>query len=131
MAKKKVTKEFPLLSPESTTEEAMEQLMEGHITKDQYVEWDHARVALATTKGQKKGKARKKTECPLDYGQFMKDAKPITLDIGGQEIDLEPRQFSSGSFGYGFSGKVQTKVGKVAVKLQCSLNMTVVGSKPQ
>jgi hypothetical protein len=139
MAKKPVTaskaaKTYALLTPDSTVAEALEQLTSGHITADQYAEWDAARLKVAQAKAagpKKKDAGRRRTECPLTFEEFIEQAKALTMNVNGQSILLEPRQFSSGSFGWGFSGKIGHSVGGEAVKVQCSLNMTVVGSKPE
>lgn len=59
---------------------------------------------------------------------------PILLvaRVGGQEVQLgyaEPRNFSTGSYGYNLSGKVNLPTGNKLAKLQMSINITVVNSK--
>jgi len=70
-----------------------------------------------------------KTTCPLTRKQFADSAKPITVSVAGQSIVLDPKQFSTGSFGFGNSSKVIILIGGEPVKCQASFNLTVVGSK--
>lgn len=67
---------------------------------------------------------------PISNGDFLQSADSITINIGGKDIDLDPRSFSSGSVGFGYSGKVTVTVGGIKVPLQASINLTVIGSKP-
>lgn len=79
----------------------------------------------------KKAEGFKKTTCPLTLKQFVDKAEPIVLKIGDQTIHLDPREFSSGSFGWGFSGKVVLDTCGKPCKVQCSMNLVLVGSKPE
>jgi hypothetical protein len=63
--------------------------------------------------------------------KFLKTAKPLTIivqDADGNEVKrlyAAPKQFSTGSVGYGCSEKLDTDCRRI----QASLNMTVIGSK--
>lgn len=58
---------------------------------------------------------------------WVEKSSPIEVKVPGAvgSVVFEPRIFSSGSCGYGFSGKININ----GDKLQCSFNMVVVGSK--
>jgi hypothetical protein len=66
---------------------------------------------------------------PLSLTEFMSKAQALPATIGTQSIALDPKQFSTGSFGYGFNGKVTIMVDGKPVTCQLGLNLTVVGSK--
>lgn len=59
------------------------------------------------------------------YLEWDTAARPFTIVIDGQSLILEPRENSSGSFGFGYYGKVNIKVGQEPVKFQASLSLTV------
>ena len=46
-----------------------------------------------------------KTTCPISRADFLANAKPITIDLGGHPITAEPREFSTGSFGWYVNAK--------------------------
>jgi hypothetical protein len=48
---------------------------------------------------------------------------------GAAKYELDPREFSSGSFGWFASEKLVIPVGSKRVRCQMSLNVTVIGSK--
>lgn len=121
MAKKK---EAFVLSETATVEEALAALRDGNLTHAQYLEWDAARVR------QLQGRADgQRKDCPITLNQFLTLARPITLMVDGQSITLEPREYSSGSFGFGYYGKVTTKIGEQQIKLQASISLVVANSK--
>ena len=80
-------------------------------------------------------KERKKTECPLTKEQFMEAAKPVTLTIeqGGSKVQmtLGLKEFSSGSYGWFGNDKLTLVVGETACKIQPSISLVLVGSKPK
>ncbi len=67
---------------------------------------------------------------PISNAEFLSKAEAIVVEIGGKKVKINPRSFSSGSVGFGFSGKVTALVGGVEVPLQASINLTEIGSKP-
>ncbi len=79
-------------------------------------------------RSERKGKASAK--CQLTKEQFLSQAQPVTLTIGDKTIEVKPREFSTGSFGWFYSGKAQLLVGDTAVHVQVGLNLTAIGSKP-
>lgn len=123
-----------VLGPNATVDEAIEALQNGDLTREQYAEWDRARMQRLKGKPSKGGGGGNKTTCPLTTKDFLAKATPINLEVDGQVVSLAPRQFGKDgdaerSFGWGYSGKIDKKVGDKSVKLQSSINLVVVGSK--
>ena len=42
----------------------------------------------------------KRTDCPITHAKFRSSAKPIRVKIGSLEVDVEPKEFSTGSLGW-------------------------------
>ncbi len=61
---------------------------------------------------------------------FLKSG-PIVANIGGVNMTLSPKEFSTGSVGYSGTAKVTVLVDGQPVDLQCSINPVVIGSKGQ
>jgi hypothetical protein len=70
-----------------------------------------------------------KTPCPIDRAEFKQHAVPVTFDVAGTQVSAEPREFSTGSFGWYFTGKVNIEVNGKRLPVQVGCNLTVVGSK--
>jgi hypothetical protein len=70
-----------------------------------------------------------KSPCPVSKTQFLEKAEPVKLTINGQEIVADRREFSTGSFGWYYNGKVNITVEGRPLSVQVGLNLTVVGSK--
>jgi hypothetical protein len=70
-----------------------------------------------------------KSPCPVSKTHFIEKAEPIKLVINGQELVADKREFSTGSFGWFFNGKISVAVDGKPVSVQVGLNLTVVGSK--
>jgi hypothetical protein len=70
----------------------------------------------------------KKTTCPITRAQF-RSAKPVTITIGGQQMEAEVKEFSTGSLGWYLNTKITLEVDGVRVPVQVGLNLTIVGSK--
>lgn len=70
-----------------------------------------------------------KTECPLTAAQFASKAPPLTIVVNGQTMLAQPREFSTGSFGWYLTGKVAAVVDGKHVSVQIGMNLTVIGSK--
>ena len=70
-----------------------------------------------------------KTACPIDRADFMKHATPVTFEIAGTPVTADAREFSTGSFGWYFTGKVNIVVDGKKLPVQVGCNLTVVGSK--
>ena len=63
--------------------------------------------------------------------QFLA-GKPIMANIGGTNIILTPKEFSTGSVGYSGTAKVTVlEEDGTPISLQCSINPTVIGSKDE
>lgn len=75
------------------------------------------------------GKEKAKTVCPVSRAEFLKNAKPVELTINGQTLYADPKEFSTGSFGWHANGKITFKVGDTPVTAQMGLLFTAVGSK--
>ncbi len=70
-----------------------------------------------------------KTACPIDRTEFKQNASPVTFEIAGTQVTADPREFSTGSFGWYFTGKVTIEVAGKKLPVQVGCNLTVVGSK--
>jgi hypothetical protein len=70
-----------------------------------------------------------KTNCPLTRSEFKKQAQAIKVDVGGVAMMAEPKEFSTGSFGWYLSGKATLMVGDKPVQVQVGANLAVIGSK--
>jgi hypothetical protein len=66
--------------------------------------------------------------CPISRAQFDK-AETVIIEVDGQRVMAEPKEFSTGSFGWNYSGKMVIEVDGVRVPVQVGVNLTVVGSK--
>lgn len=90
----------------------------------------------------------KATKCPVTREKFEETARPMLLSLTGGNVPEGERValaigvarhkdkdgnlafgFSTGSFGWGASDKITIMVDGVPVKVQASVNLTVVGSK--
>jgi hypothetical protein len=70
-----------------------------------------------------------KSACPVSRTQFLEKAEPVKVAINGQEIIADKREFSTGSFGWYYNGKISVMVDGKPLSIQVGLNLTVVGSK--
>ncbi|CAE8585095.1 unnamed protein product [Polarella glacialis] len=87
-------------------------------------EAEEARAAPNPKEGTKAKQASSMTK-----GEFMKKAKRFTIKIGDKNINVDPKQFSTGSSGFYASGKALVEVGGISLQLQIGMNCTVIGSK--
>jgi len=69
--------------------------------------------------------------CPVTREQFRENAKPVSIVVNGVEMEAQPKEFSTGSFGWYLTGKTLLPVGDQKVNVQIGLNLTVIGSKEQ
>ncbi len=67
--------------------------------------------------------------CPISRAKFREAAQPIRIEIQGQPMVAEVKEFSTGSFGWYVNGKTVIGVGGTPVSVQIGMNLTVVGSK--
>lgn len=71
-----------------------------------------------------------KTTCPISRSDFLAKAEPLKLDLGnGQILTAEPREFSTGSFGWYVNQKASITVDGKTLSVQVGSNLIVVGSK--
>ncbi len=70
-----------------------------------------------------------KSPCPISKDDFLKQAQPIEIDIAGVKMTANPRQFSTGSFGWYLTGKATLTVNGKPIPVQVGTNLTVIGSK--
>ena len=71
----------------------------------------------------------KKTTCPITRAQFREKAEPIKVVIDGKEVEVEVKEFSTGSLGWYLNTKISLQIDGVSVPVQIGLNLTIVGSK--
>lgn len=82
--------------------------------------------------GGKRLKPKQPTECPLTREEFFSNAKDVSLVIDGKATIIgKLHEFSSGSFGWYANDKFVLDIGGVNVKVQPSISLTVIGSKPK
>ncbi len=70
-----------------------------------------------------------KSASPVTRAQFLEKAESVKLTINGQELIADKREFSTGSFGWYYNGKINILVDGKPLSVQVGLNLTVVGSK--
>ncbi len=71
----------------------------------------------------------KKTTCPISRADFRAKAKQLPVIIGGQNLEAEVKEFSTGSLGWYLNTKISVEIDGVRVPVQVGLNLTIVGSK--
>ncbi len=76
-----------------------------------------------------------KTTSQISREEFVANAPRLSLSFRGQHVEIPevvaaPREFSTGSLGWGASGKIEVMLDGKPVMVQLSVNMTVIGSKP-
>lgn len=76
----------------------------------------------------------KKTSCPITRQEFAQSAGTMSITLGDQPTQAQPKAFSTGSFGWNSNAKLAVKVKladgrEVIVPCQVSLNITAIGSK--
>lgn len=74
-------------------------------------------------------KAQKKTECPITRAQFKKAPGILTGSFNNQNVIIEKKEFSTGSLGWYFNGRITVEVDGVACVCQVGTNITIIGSK--
>jgi hypothetical protein len=70
-----------------------------------------------------------KTTCPVTKDEFQEKAQPVKVEVGGVAMMAEPKQFSTGTFGWYLSGKAPLTVDGKTVTVQIGANLVVIGSK--
>ena len=69
------------------------------------------------------------TKSPFTRDEFHAKAKPVVVKIDNVERTLHPRDFSTGSFGFGTNEKITLNIDGVPTLCTVNLNVVVVGSK--
>jgi len=69
--------------------------------------------------------------CPVTRDEFRGNAKAITITVNDVEMEAQPKEFSTGSFGWYLTGKIMLPVGEKKVNVQIGLSLTIIGSKEQ
>ena len=81
------------------------------------------------TKPDKKKRAGAAKGCTMTKTAFLDKAKDLTVTLFGTSATLKPKQFSTGSVGWGYSARPQHDVGGVALRLNVIINLVVKKSK--
>ncbi|KAH0484100.1 MAG: uncharacterized protein KVP18_001113 [Porospora cf. gigantea A] len=67
---------------------------------------------------------------PESKDAFLEVATPVAFTVGEVlSVDVPPTIFSTGSCGWGYSGKLLMPCGSLQLPVQCNLNVTLNGSK--
>ena len=67
--------------------------------------------------------------CPISRRKFRESAQPVRVEINGNPMIAEVKEFSTNSFGWYLNGKTVIDVGGTPVTVQIGMNVTAVGSK--
>jgi len=70
-----------------------------------------------------------KTVCPISRADFLAKAEPLKIDISGFPLQADPREFSTGSFGWYVNAKAPVTIDGKTIQVQVGMNLIVVGSK--
>ena len=70
-----------------------------------------------------------KTVYTIQRAEFKANATAVDFTIAGTPVIAAPKEFSTCSFGWYFSGKVTIEVNGKKLPVQVGCNLTVVGSK--
>lgn len=68
-------------------------------------------------------------KCPIPRAVFESEAEPFHVEIFKQYINLKPKKFKSGAFGWHAPAKIQVKVAGIKAEAQVQVCITLVGSK--
>lgn len=110
----------PMLTADMSVEDALKLVKDGKVPMEAYLEWDAARV---------RSTSRSNGDAQISKADFKEHAKPVELVVDGQKMSLDAREFSTGSLGWGYHGKLTIQINGKPVKVQASINLMVVGSK--
>ena len=70
-----------------------------------------------------------KMPCAVSREEFRQGAQPVPVKLGEVPLTADPKEFSTGSFGFYCGGKVTLTIGGKAVPCQVGINVTVINSK--
>jgi len=76
-----------------------------------------------------KGKSSVPQGDRISNADFLAKAGALTVKLGEVDVQAQVKQFSTGSVGYSYNGKMISLVNGKRVRCQVSLNITVIGSK--
>jgi len=75
-------------------------------------------------------KTDKPKTCVVSYAEFTRNAGLLTADIASGSVNAKPFEYSTGSFGWLGTGKVNVKLANgVVVPCQVDIKLFVVNSK--
>lgn len=75
------------------------------------------------------GAVREKAKCPISLSTFRARAKPLEVGVDSRAVIAKVREFTTGSFGWFASDKVELMVDGVPVRCQVGVTITIIGSK--
>lgn len=94
------------------------------------VSLEQAQAFMVAAAASPKSPGKRAEGCECTRQQFKAGAKPIDVTLAGQPMVAEPKEFSTGSFGWYASGKARLKLADgTIVTCQVGLNLTVLRSK--
>ena len=67
-----------------------------------------------------------KTTCPISRADFLAKAESLKIDLGGFPLTAEPREFSTGSFGWYVNAKAPITVDGKTIQVQVGDRKSVV-----
>ena len=67
--------------------------------------------------------------CPISKTDFTAKAQPLKVEVNGVALAAEPKEFSTGSFGWYLNAKTTITVDGKLLTVQIGANLTVAGSK--
>ncbi|MGE0367277.1 MAG: hypothetical protein AB7Q00_16255 [Phycisphaerales bacterium] len=70
-----------------------------------------------------------KTMCPVSRDEFRTHAKPLKFAVGETVVEIDPKEFSTGSLGWNANMKISVMINGKRVACQVGANITIVGSK--
>lgn len=79
-------------------------------------------------KGEGKGAGLRQSSA-MTRQAFMDTAQAFKVNIGGKEVKVPPKKFSTGSCGFYQNTKVQLDVDGQSLVLQCQFSCQIIGSK--
>ncbi len=80
--------------------------------------------------GEDKPPVRPPKKCKLTLEEFVQHATDLVVVLEGQPRVLSKKVFSSGSFGWNTSEKMDFMVNGQPIRCQVSVIITAIGSKP-
>ena len=69
------------------------------------------------------------SKCPISRSDFLSSAEDLLALVNDTPVELRPKEFSTGSFGWNGSKRLKVSVGDIPLTVQLSTNATVLKSK--